>query len=148
MILFSADNSDSITTAMPGSRSDNPSPTIRAEPVSRRTSRPDRPDTRTTAQPGPPSDNRHLFISNTPSNIFTNTDPNQPTAVVTWTPPTATNIVNNGQVFLTSNYQPGNRFPIGVTTVTYTATDAFNNVKTASFTVTVAGRVSELMQLK
>ena len=125
---------------MPGSRSDNPVSITRAEPISPSNNR---PDSMTTAEPGPISGNRHLLISNVPSNILKNTDPNQPTAVVTWTPPTATDTVNSGQVLLTSNRQPGDRFRIGVTTVTYTARDLFNNVKTASFTVTVTGRFQE-----
>jgi hypothetical protein len=38
---------------------------------------------------------------------------------------------------LTSNYQIGDNFPVGTTTVTYTAKDASNNTSTCSFNVTV-----------
>ena len=43
------------------------------------------------------------------------------TAVVTWTPPTATD--NFGVPTLTSTPNSGDTFPIGNNTVTYTATD-------------------------
>ncbi len=38
---------------------------------------------------------------------------------------------------LTSTHSSGDMFPVGTTTVTYTATDAFGNVSLCSFTVTV-----------
>jgi gliding motility-associated-like protein len=53
----------------------------------------------------------------------------------TWTPPTPTGIC--GPYTLESNYEPGDTFNIGVTTVTYTLTDTLNHVVTTSFTVTV-----------
>ncbi len=56
-------------------------------------------------------------------------------AVATWTAPTATD--NCGAPNVTANYQSGATFPVGVTTVTYTAADARNNRSTCSFTVTV-----------
>ncbi|HEY5823846.1 MAG TPA: HYR domain-containing protein [Cyclobacteriaceae bacterium] len=54
---------------------------------------------------------------------------------VTWTPPTATD--NCGNVTLTSTHNPGDTFNVGSTTITYTATDDYNNTKTCSFKVTV-----------
>ncbi len=56
-------------------------------------------------------------------------------AQVTWTPPTATD--NCSSVSLTGNYNPG-FFPVGTTSVVYSATDAANNKSTCSFTVTVS----------
>ena len=53
----------------------------------------------------------------------------------TWTAPTATD--NCGISTFTSNYNSGAAFPVGSTTVTYTATDVNGNVSTCSFTVTV-----------
>ena len=47
---------------------------------------------------------------------------------------------NSGFVTLTSNYQPGDVFPIGKTEVVYSAIDPSGNSATASFVVTVAGR--------
>jgi hypothetical protein len=56
------------------------------------------------------------------------------TAIVGWTAPTATD--NCGAV-VTSTHQPGSEFPVGTTTVTYTATDAKGNKTTCSFVVNV-----------
>lgn len=57
------------------------------------------------------------------------------TQTVNWTVPTATD--NCGTPVLTASRQPGGAFPVGTTTVTYTATDASGNQVTCSFTVTV-----------
>lgn len=57
------------------------------------------------------------------------------TAVVSWTAPSANDDI--GVVSFTSDYSPGDTFPAGATTVTYTATDAAGNVATADFKVTV-----------
>jgi len=56
-------------------------------------------------------------------------------AAVTWTAPTATD--NCGVTGLTGSHTPGDTFNVGVTTVTYTATDAAGNQASDSFTVTV-----------
>lgn len=56
-------------------------------------------------------------------------------AVATWTPPTLTGIC--GPVILTSNYEPGDTFGIGVTEVIYTLADTLDNVVTISFTISV-----------
>jgi hypothetical protein len=72
-------------------------------------------------------------ISNCPQNINLRTT--NPTAVATWTPPTATD--NCGIPSVTSNFQSGAAFPIGTTTVSYIVKDAKNNVSECRFTVTV-----------
>ncbi len=56
-------------------------------------------------------------------------------AIATWTAPTATD--NCSVPTLTSNYNSGHCFPVGATTVVYTATDAAGLTKTCTFTVTV-----------
>ena len=66
------------------------------------------------------------------------TDGGVATAVVTWTPPTASD--NSGLVTLTSSHNPGDTFPLGVTTVSYTAVDPDSNLMTESFTVTIEGK--------
>ena len=76
-------------------------------------------------------------ISDTVSDIEQNTDETLPTAVVTWIPPTASD--NSGSVTLTSNYEPGDTFPIGDTLVRYNATDPHFNEAMTSFTVTITG---------
>ena len=56
----------------------------------------------------------------------------------TWTEPTATD--NSGMVTLTSDYISGGSFPVGTTTVTYTATDESGNTAECDFDVIVAGK--------
>ncbi|MCB0755839.1 MAG: HYR domain-containing protein, partial [Flavobacteriales bacterium] len=53
---------------------------------------------------------------------------------VFWTEPTAD---DNCTVTLTSDFIPGDNFPVGTTTVTYTATDQSNNSVSCSFDVTI-----------
>jgi cephalosporin-C deacetylase len=67
----------------------------------------------------------------TPISITTAND----SEVVTWQNPVATDNCSTPSV--TSNFQSGARFPVGTTTVVYTATDAKNNRVTCNFTVTV-----------
>ena len=68
-----------------------------------------------------------------PQNITVTGGPNC-TGTATWTPPTAT---DNCGATLTGTHTPGQVFPAGTTTVTYTATDGSGNSVTCSFTVTV-----------
>ncbi|XP_022082334.1 uncharacterized protein LOC110974776 isoform X2 [Acanthaster planci] len=72
-------------------------------------------------------------IENCPNSLIvssTNTVGGQ----VFWTPPTATDI---SQITTLSTHNPGDVFPIGTTTVTYTFTDTFGNSNQCSFDVTV-----------
>ena len=73
-------------------------------------------------------------------NISTNTDAGVDNATVTWTEPTVTD--NSGVLTLTSDYQPGDQFPIGVTLVTYTASDPNGNIAMLSFHVNVSGKLT------
>jgi G8 domain/Ricin-type beta-trefoil lectin domain-like/HYR domain/Secretion system C-terminal sorting domain len=57
------------------------------------------------------------------------------TATATWAAPTATG--SCGTPTITSTHNSGTAFPIGTTTVTYSAKDAKNNTITCSFTITV-----------
>ena len=83
-------------------------------------------------------DNEDPVISETPADIIQTTDDGLSTAVVMWTPPSASD--NSGQVTLISSHNPGDTFPIGATSVTYTAVDSDSNLSTDSFTVTVQGK--------
>jgi predicted outer membrane repeat protein len=74
-------------------------------------------------------------ISNVPANLTVNTAAGVATAVVSWTAPTATDDV--AVASFTSTSAPGATFPLGTTTVTYTAVDNNGNQSTASFTITV-----------
>jgi len=73
-------------------------------------------------------DNTAPVISGCPSNIISNSP------VVFWSAPTATD--NCSAVNITSNYNPGDTFPLGTTTVNYVAMDATGNSSFCSFTVT------------
>ena len=84
------------------------------------------------------TDGEKPVISSTPSDISQSTDATVATAVVTWSPPTASD--NSGVVTLTSTHDPGNTFYLGATTVTYTAVDAAANQVTDSFMVTITGK--------
>ena len=68
-----------------------------------------------------------------PANVVANTTTNFATA--TWTVPTATD--NCGTPSVNATHTPGQNFGVGVTTVTYAASDANGNRKTCSFTVTI-----------
>ena len=81
------------------------------------------------------TDTEKPVITNMPSNITSSNDAGVCGAKVNWTAPTATD--NCPGVVLTSSHQSGDLFPIGTTTVTYTATDAHGNTISGSFTVTV-----------
>ncbi|MEJ1240808.1 HYR domain-containing protein [Chryseolinea sp. T2] len=52
-----------------------------------------------------------------------------------WIPPVATDVCSTPE--LSSTYKPGDQFPLGVTTVAYTAKDVSGNSSTCSFVVTV-----------
>src|SRR3989339_386460 len=77
------------------------------------------------------------IIINNPSNIiaYTGADDTDCFVAVTWVEPTATD--NCPFVNLTSDYMYGNEFPIGMTTVKYTAEDASGNKSEATFNMEV-----------
>lgn len=73
-------------------------------------------------------------VVNCPANINVNNDPGQCYATVTFTP-TATD--NCGIAGIVSSPASGSQFPVGITTVTVTATDVHGRTAQCSFTVTV-----------
>ena len=70
-----------------------------------------------------------------PSDIIIQPDSSNCNPSVTWTTPVASD--NCAVSFMSSNFQSGNNFPVGTTTVTYTAFDASGNSITCSFDITV-----------
>ncbi|WP_242135710.1 HYR domain-containing protein, partial [Aestuariivivens marinum] len=70
-----------------------------------------------------------------PSDIFQGTDATGCNAVVTWTEPTVSD--NCSVTSFISTHSPGDTFPLGTTTVTYTATDAGGNTSSCSFDITI-----------
>ena len=91
------------------------------------------------------TDNKPPVFSGCPANITVTTlfvEDN--CAVVTWTPPTATDSCSTPTVTLstspTAGLDRGACFAIGVTTITYKATDAKGNMAFCTFTITVIKR--------
>ncbi|MGC9355726.1 MAG: HYR domain-containing protein, partial [Mariniphaga sp.] len=83
-------------------------------------------------------DNTPPVISDCPPDITVYSEDGNPlncAQAVIWTEPTASD--NCELSGFTSNMEPGDEFPLGETTVTYTATDASGNSSTCSFKVTV-----------
>lgn len=74
-------------------------------------------------------------ISNTPANITVGADAGNCDAVVNFTMPTVVDNCTGATV--SSSHASGSTFPLGTTTITFTATDVASNVSTASFTITV-----------
>ncbi len=81
------------------------------------------------------SDNTNPVLANCPGDITLASNNSDCTGSTTWTAPTATD--NCGTPTITSNYSTSYHFPIGTTTVVYTATDACGNTAACSFDVTV-----------
>ncbi|MBI1287931.1 MAG: HYR domain-containing protein, partial [Flavobacteriales bacterium] len=80
------------------------------------------------------SDNSDPTLIGCPSDINITANSNDCSPSVTWTEPTAD---DNCSATVSSNYSPGDNFPVGTTTVTYTATDPSGNSVSCSFDVTI-----------
>jgi len=76
------------------------------------------------------NDNDPPVITGCPADIIVSNDPGLCSAVVSWTPPVST-------ASMSSTHLPGDIFPVGLTTVTYTSTDVDGLVSTCVFSVTV-----------
>jgi hypothetical protein len=74
-------------------------------------------------------------IANMPADITVFADQGQAHATLSWTEPTASD--NVGVTSFTADHDPGETFPVGTSTVTYTVSDAAGNQATASFSITV-----------
>lgn len=83
-------------------------------------------------------DNEVPIIQSCPANIAVNNDPNLCSAIVNWATPTTSDNCAGAIITQTAGLVSGSTFPIGTTTIAYTATDAAGNTATCSFTVTVA----------
>jgi len=91
-------------------------------------------------------DKEFPVISGCPANIPLNNDLLQCGAVASWTPPTVTENCTLAQ--FDANYAPGDFFPVGTTTVTYTAKDAAGNTATCSFNVIVTDAEAPVARCK
>eukprot|EP00057_Strongylocentrotus_purpuratus_P007664 XP_011662138.1 PREDICTED: hyalin-like [Strongylocentrotus purpuratus] len=90
-------------------------------------------------------DNEKPVFNLCPSDLDVTTDIGYPTAVVNWTPPTATD--NSGIQTLTSTHNSGENFTFGNNTVTYTATDDAGNTETCTFFVIVSDNEKPVFDL-
>ncbi|XP_071785173.1 uncharacterized protein [Asterias amurensis] len=89
----------------------------------------------------PVGDNTDPVISGCPQSITMNVQTGS-SAVVTWTPPTATD--NSGTAFIIfSSSSPGSVFPAGTTPVSYVFSDPSQNYASCSFFVTVTGTTTD-----
>ena len=70
-----------------------------------------------------------------PPDVLVNVTTGSGSAVVSWIPPTATG--GSGSVTTTSNFKPGDTFPIGATEVTYEAKTSTETAR-CRFAVSVA----------
>ncbi|MFN0203203.1 MAG: HYR domain-containing protein [Bacteroidia bacterium] len=75
-------------------------------------------------------------INNCPANITVNNDVGSCNAVVNWVAPTVTDNCS-ANIVQTNGLGSGLPFPVGTSTIVYTATDAGGNVETCTFTITV-----------
>tara|TARA_B100000508_G_scaffold118450_1_gene98519 strand:- start:29009 stop:33682 length:4674 start_codon:yes stop_codon:yes gene_type:complete len=82
-------------------------------------------------------DDTDPVINGLPANIVQSNDPGVCNAIVNWTAPTVSDNCSGATITQTSGIANGGSFPVGVTTVEYTATDGSGNSVTGSFTVTV-----------
>ena len=73
---------------------------------------------------------------NCPSDVPVLAGCGQTSATASWTPPTSTASCGTATPIVSSNFSPGSPFPLGATTVTYTATLG-NQTATCSFNVIV-----------
>ncbi|MDA9804373.1 HYR domain-containing protein, partial [Flavobacteriaceae bacterium] len=83
------------------------------------------------------TDNENPTINNLPADITVNNGNGVCEAAVTWVEPTSADNCTGSTIAQTAGLANGATFPAGVTTITYTATDASSNTFSASFTVTV-----------
>ncbi|MGE4603218.1 MAG: HYR domain-containing protein [Planctomycetota bacterium] len=81
------------------------------------------------------NDTEAPWILGLPSGLNLETDAGACSAIATWGGPLTTD--NCGGAIMSSDYSPGDSFPVGTTTVTYTSSDSDGNTTTESFLVTV-----------
>lgn len=79
---------------------------------------------------------------NCPQDITQTQAPDNQETTVTWIPPSVLDDCDN-QPTVVGSHQPGDSFPLGTTTVNYTATDASGKSSSCSFQVTIESNVCE-----
>ncbi len=97
------------------------------------------------------TDNQKPVLNNCPEDILVSTDIGSCSAIVSWTEPTVTdNCTSIPESFVWSKSKsPGDDFPVGTTTVSYTVADEYGNESLpCTFKVTVEDDVSPSASLK
>lgn len=82
-------------------------------------------------------------ITNTNANTIIGNDVGMCSAVIFWASPS---VADNCGASLSSNYTNGSAFPVGTSTVVFTAIDSAGNTDTASFTITVTDTEAPIVQ--
>jgi hypothetical protein len=93
-------------------------------------------NTATATQTVTVEDNEAPVFVNVPAAITITANNTGCTGIATWTSPTASDNCAGG-VTITASHNSGDAFPLGITTVTYTAEDAAGNTTTVSFSIEV-----------
>lgn len=96
------------------------------------------------SNPGCQADVVKPIITGCPSNQTISMTADACSVIANWNIPSSTD--NCELVSLTSTHLPGSTFQKGITTVTYSATDATGNVATCSFTITVVDNIAPVIQ--
>lgn len=81
------------------------------------------------------TDDQKPAIDGLPADFSQTADADSCGAIVSWTPPTGSDNCTGDT--LATSHEVGSYFPVGTTTVTYTATDSVGNDSIASFVITV-----------
>ena len=81
------------------------------------------------------TDDQKPAIDGLPADFSQTADADSCGAMVSWTPPTSSDNCTGDT--LATSHEVGSYFPVGTTTVTYTATDSVGNDSIASFVITV-----------
>ncbi|MFS4449701.1 HYR domain-containing protein [Maribacter sp. 2307UL18-2] len=91
-------------------------------------------------------DNEAPSVVNIPADITVGNDTDNCGAIVTWVAPTSSDNCSDSTITQTSGNSNGTFFPIGATTITYTATDASGNSTNTSFTINVEDRQQPVIE--
>jgi large repetitive protein len=89
------------------------------------------------------TDNQAPVFSSCPSSTTVTANNSNCSATVNWTAPVATD--NCSSLTVSSSHASGTSFPLGTTSVSYTANDGNGNTATCSFDVTVVGDIDVSM---
>ena len=91
----------------------------------------------------PLTDTTRPEIHGCPNNIHATIELGTAEKSIRWTEPTATDLF--GTPTRTRSHQPGEEFPVGVTSVRYTFTDESNNIATCEFSVSLESGISRFL---